>query len=69
MWMFSWLPILEFPQTITDGWLFLVGTLWSFDWLLPIGTLITLFQLTVGLEILVWVFDILHWIYKKIRGS
>lgn len=69
VWLVKWLPTGDLPTAITTGWNYLVGTLWSFDWLLPIDTLILLFILTISGELLIWGFDIGHWIYKKIRGT
>jgi len=67
--LFQIFPLGDLPTNVTLGWNYFVGLLWSFDWLLPTETLLTLFVTSVGIELTIALFDIGHWFYKKIRGT
>jgi len=68
-WLISWLPEGDLPALISTGWTYLINLLWSFDWLIPTRTLLTLFILSVVAELAIWAFDLAHWIYMKFRGT
>lgn len=67
VWLLQLLPLGDLPVLITTGWRYFVNVLWSFDWLIPTRTLLTLFILSISAELAIWLFDIGHWIYVKLR--
>jgi len=65
--LYTVFPLGDLPEEVVLGWNYLVSLLWSFDWLFPTETLLTLFILSVGIEVTFALFDLGHWLYKKIR--
>lgn len=56
-------------SNISSSFTTMVGYAYSYSWLLPIGTLITVLIIAVTFQSGILLFKIINWIIGKIRGS
>ncbi len=66
----SWLPnSTGIPSNVADSFNSLVTTVYAFEFIFPVRTLVSLLQLLVPIHLGFFVFRGINWVYNKFRGA
>lgn len=57
------------PSGVRDGITYLYSVYASFDFILPIRTILDLFLLTIAFDIAVWAWSFIRWVITIVRGA
>jgi len=57
------------PSGFVDGITYLYSIFASFDFILPVRTILDLFLLTISFDIAVWAWSFIRWVIGIVRGS
>lgn len=66
--LLSFLPTGELPTQISTALTYIMGTMATFNWLLPIDTLLTVAVLAIAVHAAILTFHFAEWVYHKVRG-
>jgi len=68
--VFGLLPVGDnLPTAFADGFRYLFGFLWNFDFLVSVSNVIVILSLTVGFQAAVLLFRLVSWVIHLIRGK
>jgi len=57
------------PTAISNAFTYVVYQISGWTFIFPIGTVLTILQLTIVIEFTLWTWHGGIWVYKRIRGS
>lgn len=64
----GFLPTGSLPVAVSSSIVYLSSILNAFDFLFPISTLFIVLSIVITVDIAVWAFHSVLWVYHKIRG-
>jgi len=66
--LISFLPNGNLPDVITNAFIYFVGVMNAFNYVVPVATLFQAFALVVAVDLAILLWHFINWVIRKIPG-